>query len=60
MKVGAIDFDEEISLIRNIRSRYPAGDISIRLDANGAFSADDVYEKLDKLAGFDIHSISNT
>jgi o-succinylbenzoate synthase len=57
MKVGAIDFDEEINLIRQIRSHYPAGEISIRLDANGAFTPAEALRKLEKLAGFDIHSI---
>ena len=57
MKIGAIDFDEELKLIRYIRSRRSIKEISIRLDANGAFSPDEALEKLKRLADFDIHSI---
>lgn len=57
IKVGAIDFDEEVSLLRFIRSKFPADVIEIRLDANGAFDATDVFDKLDKLSQFHVHSI---
>ncbi|MHC1777071.1 MAG: o-succinylbenzoate synthase [Lentimicrobium sp.] len=57
MKIGALNFDEELNLIRTIRNHYPAKDISIRLDANGAFSPDEALPNLEKLARFDIHSI---
>ncbi|MBK6965290.1 MAG: o-succinylbenzoate synthase [Bacteroidales bacterium] len=57
MKIGALNFDEELNLIRAMRSYYPAREISIRLDANGAFSPAEALSKLEKLAAFDIHSI---
>lgn len=57
IKVGAIDFDEETELIRYIRSKFPADVVEIRLDANGAFSHTDVFQKLEKLSAFQIHSI---
>lgn len=57
IKVGAIDFDEELSLLQYIRSHYSENEIHIRLDANGAFNQNDVFEKLDKLSKFNIHSI---
>ncbi len=57
MKIGTVGFDDELNLIRHIRNHYPSGEISIRLDANGAFSPDDALRKLDKLSVFDIHSI---
>lgn len=57
IKVGAIAFDEEISLLQFIRSKFPADVIEIRLDANGAFNATDVFDKLDQLSKFNIHSI---
>lgn len=57
IKVGAIDFDTELSLLSFIRQKYSETDIEIRLDANGAFSEKDVMKKLEKLAGFGIHSI---
>lgn len=57
IKVGAIDFDEECSLLEYIRSQYSVEEICIRLDANGAFTTDNVYERLNSLSKYDIHSI---
>lgn len=57
IKVGAIDFDQELQLIRSIRKKFDAAAIEIRLDANGAFAADKALEYLDRLAPFHIHSI---
>jgi o-succinylbenzoate synthase len=57
IKVGAINFEEELSLLQYIRNHYSEQEINIRLDANGAFSQQDVFEKLNKLAEFKIHSI---
>ena len=57
LKVGALDFDEEISLLKNIREQFNPADLEIRLDANGAFSADDALENLKQLSEFHIHSI---
>jgi len=57
LKIGAINFSDEIMLLQFIREKFPAGDIEIRLDANGAFHAHDVFDKLHKLSKFDIHSI---
>lgn len=57
LKVGAIDFEQELDLIRHIRMRYAKSDLTIRLDANGGFSESDALEKLHLLSVFDIHSI---
>ena len=57
MKVGAIDFERECRILGNIRSRFSERDITLRVDANGAFTAQDVYEKLHKLAEYSLHSI---
>ena len=57
LKVGALDFDEEISLLKNIREQFKPTDLEIRLDANGAFSADNALEKLKQISEFHIHSI---
>ena len=57
MKIGAIDFEKELSLIKNIRTQFSAKEIEIRVDANGAFSADNALEKLKILSDLDIHSI---
>lgn len=57
LKIGGIDFDQEISLLENIRSCYSQKDVELRLDANGAFSPMDALKKLDRLSKYDIHSI---
>lgn len=57
MKVGALDFDKECRILETIRNSYPTEKITIRVDANGAFSPDSIHEKLDRLSKFDIHSI---
>lgn len=57
MKVGAIDFEKEVELIRHIRQHYPTNKITIRLDANGAFETAEALKKLEKLAKYNIHSI---
>lgn len=57
LKIGGIHFDDEVDLIRQIRTQYAPDTLEIRLDANGAFSADNVMERLKRLAEFSIHSI---
>ena len=57
LKIGAIDFDSELNLIRMIRGRFSKDDIELRVDANGAFSPDDALFKLEQLAKYDLHSI---
>ncbi|MEX2482924.1 MAG: o-succinylbenzoate synthase [Brumimicrobium sp.] len=57
MKIGAIDFEEELRLIKMIRKNHSADKITLRVDANGAFSPSDALEKLKELAKYDIHSI---
>lgn len=57
LKIGAINFEDEIALLKSIRSRYSSSDVVLRVDANGSFSPDDALQKLDRLARLDIHSI---
>lgn len=57
LKIGAIDFEQELALLRFIRSHYSAEEITIRVDANGNFDNDDALHKLEQLAQLDIHSI---
>jgi o-succinylbenzoate synthase len=57
LKVGGLDFDRECDVLNYIRKRYFREQISIRLDANGAFKVDDVLYKLEQLTRFGIHSI---
>jgi len=57
MKIGAIDFETEINLLKNIRKEYSSKKIELRVDANGAFSPKNALEKLKILSDFQIHSI---
>ncbi len=57
LKIGAIDFEKELDLLRIIRSRYSHREVEIRLDANGAFAPDEALYKLELLSQYAIHSI---
>ncbi|MBQ6204347.1 MAG: o-succinylbenzoate synthase [Prevotella sp.] len=57
LKIGAIDWERELELIRFIRSQFPKEQIELRVDANGGFSPDEAMERLEQLAQYDIHSI---
>jgi o-succinylbenzoate synthase len=57
LKIGAIDFDRELDLIKRIRSRFSHHEVELRVDANGAFSFDEALYKLELLSQFNIHSI---
>lgn len=57
LKIGAIDFAEELNLIKSIRKEFSAKDIEIRVDANGAFPVNEALEKLKLLSEFNLHSI---
>ncbi|MDO4164867.1 MAG: o-succinylbenzoate synthase [Bacteroides sp.] len=57
LKIGAIDFEEELSLLRYIRSQFTADEIELRVDANGAFAPSTALEKLQRLSELQLHSI---
>jgi o-succinylbenzoate synthase len=57
MKIGAIDFDSECSLLHDLRKQYDGDKLSLRLDANGAFQPGEALQKLKMLSKFGIHSI---
>lgn len=54
LKIGAIDFEQELDLVRRIRQRFSRSEVEIRLDANGGFSYDDddVLYKLELLSQY--------
>jgi len=56
-KVGSHDFDAECRFIEQFRKTPLGKTTEIRLDANGAFLADEALEKLKELNRFHIHSI---
>ena len=50
LKVGAINFEDELELLKEIRKEFSETQVEIRLDANGAFEAKGALEKLKKLS----------
>jgi o-succinylbenzoate synthase len=57
LKIGAIDFKAELELLEFVRSRFSESEITIRVDANGAFSPSEAPSKLKQLADYQVHSI---
>ncbi len=57
LKIGAIDFEEELKLVKYLRSEFSERDIVIRVDANGGFQTEHALEKLKRLSEYSIHSI---
>ncbi|QDK80033.1 o-succinylbenzoate synthase [Spirosoma sp. KCTC 42546] len=57
LKIGALDFEQECDLLAMIRDRFTSDQITLRVDANGAFKPDEALVKLERLATYDLHSI---
>ncbi len=57
LKIGAIDFQKELELLRFIRQNFDEKTIEIRVDANGAFGLNEALIKLMQLSDYKLHSI---
>ena len=57
LKIGAIDFETEILLLKSIRNEFSSEEIELRVDANGGFLPSEALEKLKRLSDLKIHSI---
>ncbi len=57
LKIGAINFEEELNLLKYVRKQFDRNDLELRVDANGAFKPNEALKKLDTLSKLDIHSI---
>lgn len=57
LKIGALDWEQEYQLLKNIRESYSSEQITLRVDANGGFQPDRVGAVLDQLAELEVHSI---
>jgi len=57
LKIGAIDFEKELDLLRFIRANFSENQIQIRVDANGAFLESNALIKMNQLYDYNIHSI---
>ncbi len=57
LKIGAIDFDAELELVRRIRERFSLHEVELRVDANGAFPFEEALYKMELLSQYALHSI---
>ncbi len=57
LKIGAIDFNTELDLLKSIRKDFSVKEITLRVDANGAFKPIEALEKLKRLSDLELHSI---
>lgn len=57
LKIGAIDFEKELELLRYIRQFYPPEKIELRVDANGGFDYSCALDRLLEISEFNVHSI---
>lgn len=57
LKIGAINFADELSMLSAIRDKCDSKTLEIRVDANGGFNMDNVIPALHSLAEYDVHSI---
>jgi o-succinylbenzoate synthase len=57
LKIGALDFNLELALLKRIRTRFGPDELELRVDANGAFSRSGVWKYLDQLGQLGLHSI---
>ncbi len=57
MKIGAIDFQSELDLLKGIRNEFSSDEVELRVDANGAFTPEEALEKLKRLSDYSLHSI---
>lgn len=57
LKIGSLEFATELDILHQIREVAGPEDLTIRVDANGAFAPDDAFRKLERLARYSLHSI---
>lgn len=57
LKIGALNFDKELSILKEIRTSYSAKQLTLRVDANGAFTKNEAREVLKELKKIEVHSI---
>ena len=57
LKIGALDWQQELLLLKELRANATADELTIRVDANGAFTSEQALEVLRELAKLEVHSI---
>lgn len=57
MKIGTLNMEDELDLLAEVRRSFSAADLSLRVDANGAFTHANVMPVLERLARLQVESI---
>lgn len=57
LKIGAMPWPDEFAILKDLRAAFPAEDIEIRVDANGAYNFHEAPAILANLAALEVHSI---
>ncbi|MBS1569467.1 MAG: o-succinylbenzoate synthase [Bacteroidetes bacterium] len=57
MKIGALRTDDEMELLAEVRRSFSARELTLRVDANGAFTHANVMPVLERLAKLEVESI---
>lgn len=57
MKIGAINFSEEVEILKTLRKTFTSKDLILRVDANGAFPPEKALDRLKILSELELHSI---
>ncbi|MHA6248100.1 o-succinylbenzoate synthase [Pontibacter sp. CAU 1760] len=57
LKIGGLDFVQELAILQSIREVASVQELTVRVDANGAFAPQEAFKKLERLARYDLHSI---
>ena len=57
LKIGALDWQQELLLLKELRANAAVDQLTIRVDANGAFTPEQALEVLQELAKLEVHSI---
>ena len=57
MKIGGIGIADELQLLADVRREFNAKELTLRVDANGAFTNGNVMPVLERLAALEVESI---
>jgi o-succinylbenzoate synthase len=57
MKVGALELEQELDILRDIREQFSPGELEIRLGANGSWTVEEAPEILQRFSVLGIHSL---
>jgi L-alanine-DL-glutamate epimerase-like enolase superfamily enzyme len=57
VKIGAIGIEDELALLKSVRNEFNGQDVTLRVDANGAFDARTAPDILKRLADLAVESV---